>query len=254
MLQTMNVVSHLANAMLTARLPGRPMVLGINGVDGSGKTTLAGAVADDLAARELPVCVISVDDFHYPRNVRARRGPLSPEGFRYDAINLAALADKALSPIAQAGAFPVSIATAVWSIDADAPVERRANISADTMVVVEGVFLFDYPVLPLLDLKVYVRADFETTPRRVQSRDCHIFGSADAVVQRYRTKYIPGQQLYLQEVQPEQLADIVVDNNNFERPLIVKDRLKGMSPSGGKLTALLDICPSAIHPNPAGKV
>lgn len=232
MLKTMNVVSHLASAMLTTRLPGRPMVLGINGVDGSGKTTLARALAADLAAREFPVCLISVDDFHYPRSIRARRGALSPEGFRYDAINLAALADKALSPIAQAREFPVSIATAVWSIDADAPVDRRAVISADTMVVVEGVFLFDCPVLPLLDLKVYVRADFETTLQRVQIRDCHIFGSADAVVQRYRTKFIPGQRIYLQEVQPEQLADIVVDNDDFERPLIVKNRLQGMSPSG----------------------
>ena len=49
-------------------------------------------------------------------------------------------------------------------------------------------------------------------------------GGREAVRQRYDARYVPGQQLYLSSVQPERLASIVVDNNDYERPFIVETR------------------------------
>jgi D-glycerate 3-kinase len=47
--------------------PARPFVIGLNGVQGVGKTTLVRALAETLENREgLPTLVVSIDDFYLP--------------------------------------------------------------------------------------------------------------------------------------------------------------------------------------------
>ena len=43
---------------------------------------------------------------------------------------------------------------------------------------------------------------------------------------RYATRYVPGETRYLTEVDPESLADIVVDTNDLDRP--------GLDPDAGR--------------------
>ncbi len=66
-----------------------------------------------------------------------------------------------------------------------------------------------------------MKADFELTLARAEVRDAHLFGEASKVRARYEERYIPGQRLYLSEVEPERHASVVVDNNDVLRPLIV---------------------------------
>ncbi|SBT41097.1 nucleoside/nucleotide kinase family protein [Micromonospora auratinigra] len=47
--------------------------------------------------------------------------------------------------------------------------------------------------------------------RRALVRDRELFGSADAVRQRYQRRYLPGQALYRAEARPAQRADILLD-------------------------------------------
>jgi uridine kinase len=44
--------------------------------------------------------------------------------------------------------------------------------------------------------------------------------SAAAAEERYRTKYIPGERLYVDQIQPRSRAQIVVDNNDPAHPTI----------------------------------
>jgi uridine kinase len=60
--------------------PGRPCLLAVDGVDGSGKTTLAESLARTYTERGRPVQVVHLDDFLNPRAVRYQRGRTSPEG------------------------------------------------------------------------------------------------------------------------------------------------------------------------------
>lgn len=210
----MEVIGQLARTVHHTRSSDRPFVVGINGIEGSGKSTLSHQLAARLRDEGDEVHVISVDDFHRPRSVRFQRGELSPEGYRLDSIDFPALAERALRPLRTARRFPMDVATASWDVDQDVPVQRHASVATNAIVVVEGVFLFEPPTLPLLDLKVFLKADFDVILARVAVRDFARFGSADQVITRYRTKYIPGQQLYLDQAQPEDVADIVLDTND----------------------------------------
>ena len=59
----------------------RTTCVGIDGVDGAGKTTLADDLAQRLALEGRQLIRASIDDFHRPRELRYRRGRDSPEGF-----------------------------------------------------------------------------------------------------------------------------------------------------------------------------
>ena len=58
--------------------------VGVDGVDGAGKTVFAGELASALAALGRPVVHVSADDRHQVRALRHARGRHSPEGFWQD--------------------------------------------------------------------------------------------------------------------------------------------------------------------------
>jgi len=60
--------------------PDRPFVVGLNGVQGVGKTTLVRALAATLQQREmLPTLVLSIDDFYLPHAAQLRLAEAHPD-------------------------------------------------------------------------------------------------------------------------------------------------------------------------------
>jgi len=97
--------------------------------------------------------------------------------------------------------------------------ERSYRVTADTIVVVEGVFLFQPKLLPYFDFKVYLHIDEDECLQRVTKRDGYLFGDSAAIISRYQQKYLPGQALYIKECSALNIADLVIDNNDYNRPL-----------------------------------
>jgi uridine kinase len=62
--------------------------IGIDGVDGAGKTRLAEELAQELTARRRPAVRITLDQFEQPAAERYVRGDPSPEGYYLDAFDL----------------------------------------------------------------------------------------------------------------------------------------------------------------------
>ncbi|CRK36446.1 hypothetical protein BN1708_007045 [Verticillium longisporum] len=67
------ILEHLADH-LAAEGPdkARPFLIGLNGVQGVGKTTLVRSLADALAAEAHPALVLSIDDLYLPHAARRR--------------------------------------------------------------------------------------------------------------------------------------------------------------------------------------
>ena len=66
--------------IIAARRDG-PILVGIDGIDASGKTHLGDQLYEQLRQAGFPVIRSTVDNFHHPRQVRYQRGKLSPEGY-----------------------------------------------------------------------------------------------------------------------------------------------------------------------------
>ena len=71
------------------------------------------------------------------------------------------------------------------------------------------------------DVRIFVHVEFEEALRRAAVREAELLGSAAAVVDRYRTRYIPGQLLYLAAARPWLSADLAIDNTIAAAPRIV---------------------------------
>lgn len=194
-----------------------PLRVAIDGIDAAGKTTLA----DELAALmqpHRPIIRASVDSFHQPREVRYQRGPDSPEGYYHDSFDYAALKTDLLEPLGPSGNR--NYRAAHFDYRTDAPTRPPLRKAPDhAILLLDGVFLLRPELHDWWDFAVFVQVSFSTALGRALIRDQIQLGSS--VRQRYEKRYLPGQQLYLDTVHPQQYADIVVDNNDPLNPFLI---------------------------------
>ena len=134
------VLGQVAGLVEQRRRPGSVLRVGIDGVDGAGKTVLGDELAEVLTARRVPVIRASVDGFHHPSVVRYRQGRSSPQGFYEDSYDYEALHRELLHPLARNGSGRYR--TAVFDVAADAPVAvPHREAAGDEVLVLDGIFL-----------------------------------------------------------------------------------------------------------------
>lgn len=191
------------------------MLIGIDGPDASGKTSLAAVLAGMVRT---PTVLASADGFHRPRAIRNRRGSLSPAGYYADAFDVPALVSGLLVPFA-AGATEVR--TQVHDVLSDAPKGVVVDVPRSAILIVDGVFLLRPPLRQHWTYSVYLHVAAEETLRRVLVRDVELMGGEAAVKKRYAARYLPAQALYRADADPMAHADLVVDNTDPGAPCLV---------------------------------
>lgn len=213
------MLTALADRIVAVRRT-HPVRVAIDGVDAAGKTTLADELADVLQGQGRSVIRASIDGFHRPRAERQRRGSYSPEGYYHDSFDYAALRASLLQPLGPDG--DRRYRRAVFDYRLDAPVDMPIEVAApDAVLLVDGVFLLRPELVDDWDFRIFVDADFTVTLGRAMTRDLDLFGTAAKVKDRYMQRYIPGQQLYFAEAQPQARAEIIVKNDDPASPVLI---------------------------------
>jgi uridine kinase len=191
-----------------------PLLVGIDGVDGVGKTTFADRLADALTAAGREVVRVRLDDFLHPAAVRHAKGRDSAEGYYADSVDVPAFRAAVVTPIRSGH----PIRTAVFDHRTDAAVDVEPTpLPADAVVIVDGIFLHRRELAAVWDVSVFLDAPFEVTVPRMAARDGSPADPADPALRRY----VGGQQLYLQECRPRHLATVVIDLSDLERPRVL---------------------------------
>lgn len=194
----------------------RPRLVGITGMDASGKTRLAHELAELVVGETTrPVQVVHVDDFHNPRAVRY--DPALPEWRQYyeRSFDLDRLVGDVLAPIRTDGRLRRTLRVLDLATDRfDA--ERTYEVGPTTVVLVEGVFLLRDEVRPWLDDIIHLEVSEAAVLDRARARDAAHLG-AD-LERRYREKYLPAQRRHLARFPPERHADVIIDNDDLSAP------------------------------------
>lgn len=86
-------------------------------------------------------------------------------------------------------------------------------------MIVDGVFAFRPEINDHWDYRIWLHVDQETSLQRGARRDQDWAGSAAEAV--HRDRYLVAERLYIAEVDPIRLVDVVIDNTAFDRPQIV---------------------------------
>jgi uridine kinase len=193
----------------------------IDGLTAAGKTSLGHELAERIRVAGRPVLRASLDDFKRPWREAHLYDRTSGEGYYRNAFDYTAVTTLLLEPCGPRG----SGRCALCSID---PLTQRDHSSvvvhapADAVLIVDGVFAFRPQINEYWDLRIWLEVDPELSIQRGIARDQDREGTeAEAL---HRSRYLPAERLYIAEVDPASLAEIVIDNNAFDHPRIVQLR------------------------------
>ncbi|MEV0133002.1 cytidylate kinase family protein [Dactylosporangium sp. NPDC050688] len=194
-----------------------PRRVAIDGPPAAGKTTLADELAAVLRTQGRDVIRATIDDFLFPRARRYPRGEYSAEGCYFDAHDYDALNRVLLDPLGPGG--DRRFQHAVYDRTADAVLSPPVTTApADAVLVFDGVFLMRPELMDRWDLRIFVSTTLEKTVDRAVIRERQVSSRAE-VERRWRERYIPSQQLYFATVRPTDHADIIVHNDEPQRPV-----------------------------------
>lgn len=212
----LRVVEEIADSLAEAS-PDTIVRVGIDGVDGAGKTMLADELAAVLRQRGMHVIRASVDGFHHPREVRYRQGRWSPVGYFRDSFDYNRLREVLLDPLSPGGSR--RYVDAIYDVANEQSVTVDQHVAVDgSVLVLDGVFLHRAELVPYWDASVFVEVDRHMALDRMARRDGT---DRDPSALRNR-RYLQGQHLYLEQCRPADAATFVVDNNDLDRPSIVR--------------------------------
>lgn len=221
----------LAHLTMTAGASARGLrvLVGIDGASGTGKSTLADELTGLLVAAGRVVVRSTIDSFHRPRAERYRRGVTSAEGYYRDSHDLDAVRRDLLDPFRAGHA---TVATAVFDEPSDQPCQvMRDGIPPEAVLVFDGLFLHRPELVDHWDVSMFLLADRRREaawqaylgrglPEDPEARATEV---AARIARARRERYTEGQALYEAEADPRGRADLVIDNDDLRRPVLITD-------------------------------
>jgi uridine kinase len=169
-----------AVVQMAADRPAQTLFVGIDGRAGSGKTTLA----DAIAAAVPGAVVVHVDDF---------AGPLVPEW------DWGRLREQVLSPLL--AGRPGRYQRWEWNRDEGA---EWHDVPAGRLVVIEGVSSTRREVGAPWACQIWVDAPREIRLERAVERD------GDAMLSHWTDVWLPSEEAYIERERPEERVDLLV--------------------------------------------
>ncbi len=211
------VYERIAGDIAARKAPDRPFVLGITGVDCAGKTEFAAGLEKHLRARGRRTQVIHLDDFNNPRSVR-RSGDDRDELYyrrvkQGYSFNFGRLLDELLRPINEGKQVARRLSSVSWQDD-DLTYETDYEVTPETVVLLEGVFLFLDVISRYVDYYVYLDITPEERRKRASVRD------PEHVQKSYERKYLPAFREFIEEYPPARYADLIIENSDWRAPRV----------------------------------
>jgi len=204
------------------------VLVAIDGRSGAGKSTFADELAKTIGQQERPVVRSTTDSFHRPRAERLRLGPASAEGYVADSHQLDLLACELLEPFARGAS---SVLVAAFDEPSDAPAPVSVDVGESAVLIFDGLFLQRPELAPFWHLTVYLEADDRIDQRwldyLLSGLPVEASARAAAIDERLGQarwpRYRNGWSRYAEQMKPAERASMVIDNNNFELPRIVRN-------------------------------
>jgi uridine kinase len=189
--------------------PRRAALIGISGIDGSGKGYLTGKIAARLEERGVRVAVINVDGW---LNLPHRRfNPANPaEHFYAHSIRFEEMFAQLILPLREHRSHRV---TAEFAEETATEYCPHSYVFEDVEVILlEGIFLFKPAYRGHFDRTLWVDCTFETALERALQRGQEEL-PPEATVRAYETIYFPAQRIHFTRDNPRAAASVILPND-----------------------------------------
>jgi uridine kinase len=186
----------------------RSILVGISGIDASGKGFITEKIAQRLQEAGWRVATINADDWLNPPEVcLSHRTP--GEHFYKHAMRFDEMFDQLIIPLKE------NRAISFVADCADAKGNRRKHIyefRKIDIVLLEGIFLFKPAYRRHFDLTVWVDCSFATALKRAITR-CQEGLSPAETIRAFSTIYFPAQRIHFGRDNPQVAADFIIRND-----------------------------------------
>ena len=194
----------------------------IDGFPASGKTVFADELARTIRKLNRPTLRTSLDDFKHPWRDAREKGYDRITGFGYykNAPDFESAINLLLRPAGPKGSGSVVLC----AFDPLTGVDRRAmSIVApeNAILLADSMFAFRPEYNEYWDFRIWLHVPPELSLVRGIDRDKDLEG-LDATERVHRDRYHEAERLYIEEVNPLNIADLIIDNSDFESPTFVR--------------------------------
>jgi uridine kinase len=187
----------------------RALLVGISGIDASGKGFVTTRIAESLQKRGIKPAVISADGWLNLPHVRFHQQDLAKH-FYENAIRFDEMFERVI--LLLRGTRNVNVESDFTEETAITFRKHRYVFRNIDIILLEGIFLFKPMYRDRFDLKIWIDCSFATALRRAMARGQEGVPPQEAK-QAFKTIYFPAQRIHLARDNPRASADIVFAND-----------------------------------------
>ena len=189
----------------------RALLVGISGIDGSGKGFVSLKVANALRDKSLNVALVSADDWLNLPDVCLNPDNYA-EHFYKHAIRFDEMFERLITPLRNHG--EVDVLADCGDAKATSHRKHRYVFSNIDILLLEGIFLFKTRYREYFDLKIWIECSFQTALRRAIARGQEGLPTAETQYS-FETIYFPAQRIHLDRDDPRRAADLILHNDDL---------------------------------------
>lgn len=192
-------MEHLQAMMQTFwdERPEERLILGIDGLSRSGKTTISRLAGGYLKERGIPYCLIHLDDLIVEKKRRYGTGLEEWQEYYFKQWEIGALAETLFSKLKNAD----EVLLGFYEPEADRRTTKRIRLPKKGIILVEGVFLQRPEWRPHMDKVVYIDCPREQRFERESP-------ATKKEMEKFRHRYWKAEMYYEKAVMPIKHADL----------------------------------------------
>lgn len=214
------LIDELARRIVAVR-PTRLRVV-VDGYTASGKTSFAHELAAAVRAHGRSTLRASFDDFKKPWRDAREKGydRTSGEGFYRNAPDFESARELLLEPAGPDGSGVVALC-GHDPLTGEDHRDLKVEAPLDAVLIVDSAFGMRPEYDAYWDLRIWVEVPPELALARGIERDAAREGW-DEAERIHRDRYHVAEAIYLDEVEPRARADVVIDNSDFAKPVLIR--------------------------------
>ncbi|MGD6846540.1 kinase [Rossellomorea aquimaris] len=185
-------------------LENRRFIVGIDGLGGAGKTTVAKELQHALELSNHEAFIVHLDD-HIVETYK-RYGTGNDEWFEYYFLqwDIELIEAELFKKLHESD--PITLP--FYHSPTDTVTTKPLSISSIAIIVIEGVFLQRREWRRYIDFMIYIDCPYEIRAERVLDRDSYL-GDNQARLDKYKRRYWLAEDYYVNEVDPRGSADYI---------------------------------------------
>ena len=208
------LVEKISTQMKTLSPKVRPLLVGIDGLGGAGKSTFVKSLEHELTTTNNKVVTFHLDDHIVERNKRYGTGHeewVEYYTLQWDVDFLASDLFERLHTQCDTIILPF------YNKVTDSISAQQFKVEPNSIILVEGIFLQRPEWKSFFDFVIFLDCPRKLRYKRVLKRDSYI-GNQQEIFSKYKRRYWPAEKHYLDSVKPIRNADVVLTVANDGTP------------------------------------